>query len=159
MSLPVKLSPFLLSELYPHVLYDFSKDESKPGSVFAGKNLKHISVYLYETGFPIISDSDLDFLKKILQACKLTIDDTLLINTAQPEINPAALCKTLSPKHVILFGVALEKLELPMIFPEYQVQPFAGCTYLSAPPLQTISNNNEEKKKLWQSLKRMFEIE
>ncbi len=159
MSLPVTLSPFLLQKLYPHVLYNFAKEESNPGSMFVGKYEKHIAIYVYESGFPVVSDGDMDFLQKVLAACKLNIDDVIIINTAQPEINAAELLKKLKPKFTILFGVALEKLELPMIFPQYQVQYFDGCKYLHVPQLTQLTKDNEQKKLLWQSLKRMFDID
>jgi len=127
--------------------------------MFIGKNEKHISNYVYETGFPVVADADMAFLQKVLGACKLSIDDVIMINTAQPEINAVELLKKLKPKFTILFGVELEKLELPMIFPQYQVQHFDGCKYLCVPQLAQIAKDNEQKKQLWQSLKRMFDID
>jgi hypothetical protein len=45
-----------------------------------------------------------------------------------------------------------------MEFPYYQIQPFAKTSFLYSPALKDLANEKEEKRKLWSSLKRLFNI-
>ncbi|MBK9568854.1 MAG: hypothetical protein IPO53_02260 [Chitinophagaceae bacterium] len=47
---------------------------------------------------------------------------------------------------------------LPMHFPHYQIQAFAGNSFLYAPSLKELENDRVEKSKLWVCLKRLFNL-
>ncbi len=126
---------------------------------YLGNNQKHVLIIVQTMDAVHLPDSELSFLTGILSACKLSMADVAILNRQN---HPAALYKELvegfNSKVVILFGLEPAVIDLPLSFPQYQVQPFIGTSYLHAPPLNELENNKEEKMKLWMSLKRIFEI-
>jgi hypothetical protein len=57
---------------------------------------------------------------------------------------------------MILLGLTPEEFEMPLNFPEFQVQPFNNCTFLHAPMLEVLEADKVLKSKLWVCLKKMF---
>jgi hypothetical protein len=53
-------------------------------------------------------------------------------------------------------------LGLPFSIPDYQVQQYANCTFLSAKDLHQMTNDSQdaklEKTKLWICLKKIFGV-
>jgi hypothetical protein len=58
----------------------------------------------------------------------------------------------------LLFDTSPAAISLPMSFPYYQLQSFAGSTFLYAPSLKELENDRVEKSKLWVCLKRLFNL-
>lgn len=125
-----------------------------------GNNKQHISVVVYSTSEVFLAESDLQFLTKMLGACKLNLADVAIVNHATAEVAIEKLKAQLLPRFVLLFGVEPPAIQLPISFPAFKEQPYAGTTYLYAPALQQLNQENEEaklmKRKLWDCLKRMF---
>ena len=61
-------------------------------------------------------------------------------------------------KIVLLFAVEPVSFGLPMIFPHFQIQPFAGNSFLFSPSLKELENDKILKSKLWVCLKRLFNL-
>ena len=124
-----------------------------------GDNLKNILIIVNNPGIEHLPDGDLNFLKGILAACKLSLADVAIINLAN--LAPSsykALMASHKPKIVLLFDVPPADFGLPMNFPFYQIQPFAGSSFLYSPSLNNLENDKIEKSKLWVSLKRLFNL-
>jgi hypothetical protein len=85
-----------------------------------------------------------------------------IVNDATLPVNINQLKEQLAPQKVLLFGIGPDEAGLPMHFPHFKSQDYAGCTYLHAPSLQALNIDNEEgkllKKQLWESLKRVFGV-
>jgi hypothetical protein len=125
-----------------------------------GNNKKNITVVVDFANEVFVPESELQFLTKMLGACKLNLADVAIVNNATMEVAIEKLKEQLQPKHLLLFGVEPTAIQLPINFPAYKEQPYAGTTYLYAPGLDVLNKETEEaklaKRKLWDCLKRIF---
>jgi len=104
----------------------------------------------------------LNFLTKILEACRMNMGDVAIVNHAAAPVNITALREQLQPSVVLLFGLDPVTIRLPINFPVFKLQPYDQCTYLSAPTLDLMVQTSEESKllksKLWVCLKSLFDV-
>lgn len=147
----LQLPPLLLSDLYKKCLVNLQ--------YFLGGNGLHISIIIDEPDAQFLKDQDLTFLTGILSACGLSLEDIALINLNKtPAINYKSISDELGARIVILFGITPEALQLPLVFPVFQVQGFNQQKFLHSPSLKQLQENREDKKKLWDALKKLFVI-
>jgi hypothetical protein len=129
---------------------------------FLGKNNRRVSIIVDSPGAAFLPDPQLDFLTKILEACRMNIGDVAIINHHATPVVINALRQQLQPQRILLFGVEPTAIRLPINFPEFKLQPYDQCTYLSAPPLHQLVSNTADakllKSKLWVSLKTLFDV-
>jgi hypothetical protein len=129
---------------------------------FLGKNGRKITILVQSPGIPFLPDNQLTFLTKILEACRMNIGDVAIVNTATAPVNIATLKQQLQPTAILLFGLEPTAIKLPINFPEFKIQPYDNCSYLSAPPLTRLVEPSEESKllksKLWVCLKTLFNV-
>ena len=126
---------------------------------FLGNNGKNISIIVQYPGIPHLPDNTLEFLTRMLQACKLGLGDVAIQNLGdQTTIVGNDITDQLSSKIVLLFGITPADFGLAINFPEFQVQALAGITYLYAPPLEICQSEKLIKSKLWVCLQRIFGI-
>ncbi len=161
----IQLPAIVLQDLYTNSLVDLKTANAEPVAVsagelsFLGENKKKISIIVDHTDVIYLPDEELNFLLGILSACKLSMADVALLNFVK---NPSAtyreIGEQLSAEKVLLFGIKPSALELPLQFPHYQIQNYNNQVYLSSPDLKTLSDNKEEKIKLWTCLKQVFAI-
>jgi hypothetical protein len=125
-----------------------------------GNNKQHITIIVNFPQEVFLPEGDLQFLTKMLGACKLNMADVAIVNHATSEIAIEPLKQQLQPKYILLFGVEPAAIRLPISFPAFKEQAYAGSTYLLTPPLNQLNQENEEakqlKRKLWDCLKRIF---
>ncbi len=144
-----QLPPFLVQSFYKDLLFDFTKQPETLGN--------YEKQILIIVNYPEnLHETDLDFLTNILKACSLSIKDIRIINLNNIGILPPQIITNLKPLKVLFFGVDVNSFQLPLQFPDFQVQSYNEIVFLSAPPLAEISSNADVKKKLWQSLQKMF---
>lgn len=106
-----------------------------------------------------LPDEELNFLLGILNACKLNMDDVGIINLHKNENTSYHLIASeLKADKIFLFGATASDIELPLSFPDYQVQKYNNQVYLSAPPLKALQHDKAEKTKLWNCLKQIFSV-
>jgi hypothetical protein len=128
---------------------------------YLGNNKKGIVVVAIDETAVFINDEWLDTLTKMLQGVQLNLGDTAIVNLHNHPVTFNHIKQQLNARYVIMFGVATAQLQLPFTIPHYQVQNYAGCTLLSAPAATlagaagTTESIKAEKRKLWESLKRM----
>jgi hypothetical protein len=129
---------------------------------FLGKNGKKVTIVVQSPGVPFLPDNQLTFLIKILEACRMNIGDVAIVNAATVPVQISILRQQLQPTAVLLFGIEPTAIKLPINFPEFKVQPYDNCSYLSAPPLTRLVQQSEESKllksKLWVCLKTLFNV-
>lgn len=133
----------------------------KPDSVWKslGNNQKNILLVVNNRDVVYLPDDELTFLTGILGACKLTLADVAIVNlNNNPGIAYKELITHFSSKIVLLFDMGPAAFGLPMSFPHYQLQAFAGNTFLYSPSLKELENDRVEKSKLWVCLKRLFNL-
>ncbi|MBO9201349.1 MULTISPECIES: hypothetical protein [Niastella] len=125
-----------------------------------GNNKQQITVVVNCTNDVYVPEADLAFLTKMLGACKLNMADVAIVNHATAPVAIEKLKAQLQPKSLLLFGVEPGDIQLPINFPPFKEQPYAGTTYLYTPALSLLNQETEEakllKRKLWDCLKRMF---
>lgn len=166
------LPDFLLADLFKNI---FIINEIDSGAVsdenvlhdkstvvkFLGNNEKNIAI-LVNHAEVFLPDRHLDFLTKILLACQLNIADVAIVNVESQLIDINKLKDHLNPRQMILFGIAPTEIKLPLNFPHFKVQQYAGSIYLSVPSLDQFNMDTDEAKllktKLWVCLKSLFEV-
>jgi DNA polymerase III psi subunit len=157
------LPGFLLRDLYKESLVELNeiqqsavkKPELKDNAL--GNNQKQVLILVNYADSQVISDPELSFLLTILNACKLTLNDVVIVNFATEEkITYQKLVQEFKPKVVLLFGVKQASISMPVLFPDFQVQSFMDIRFLSSPPLQSLQQDDTIKRKLWTGLKQLF---
>ena len=129
---------------------------------FLGKNQQHVTIIVRFPGEAFLPENHLQLLTKMLGACKLNLGDVAIVNDATQAVDMNRLKEQLYPKQVLLFGVAPDETGLPLSFPMFKDQEYAGSTYLHTPSLDELNKETEEgkilKRKLWESLKKIFGV-
>lgn len=128
---------------------------------YLGDNKKGIVIVAADDNAVFINDEWLDTLGKMLGGLQINFGDTAIVNMRTKPVSFTMLKQQLNARHVIMFGLDPLQLGLPFTMPYYQLQNYAGCTLLSAPVSTLVAANattdevKAEKRKLWDSLKRM----
>lgn len=129
---------------------------------FLGKNQQHVAIIVRCPGEAFLPEPHLQLLTKMLSACKLNLGDVAIVNDASRRVEINQLQDQLFPKQVLLFGISPEETGLPLSFPMFKAQEYAGTTYLYIPSLDELNQETEEgkllKRKLWENLKMMFGV-
>lgn len=161
------MEPILVTE---HVTITVEEDdpyESLPSSSLKkktervsrslGGNSKNILIVINYNDVVYLPDEELEFLTSILKACKLSLDNVAIVNiNNNPGEGYKEYAKEYRSKVVLLFGVDPVSFDLPVSFPEFQVQSFNNNTFLYSPTLQECRTNKLLKSKLWVCLQRIF---
>ena len=136
-----------------------NKPAGLPGWKWLGENGKNVLIIVSNSDAVHLPDNDLVFLTGILGACKLSMADVAVVNlNNHPEASYKELAAFFKSKIVLLFAVEPASFGLPMSFPHFQIQPFAGNSFLFSPSLKELENDKILKSKLWVCLKRLFNI-
>ena len=177
----LKLSPFLVKEMYTNALIDSGivatpimgnngiekqSAKSKPtpngkGPIlkFLGNNKRNILILINEKEQAFLSDGDLTFLISILNACKISVEDTALVNCYQcTDAVYENLQEQFSPGIILFLGTEPQDLDFPIQIPHYHIQKYNKQQYVCAPSLKVLAADKEEKKQLWNVLKALFSI-
>lgn len=126
---------------------------------FMGNNKRHILLLVRDPSAVFLDEKTFQFLISIMDACKLSMEDVALVNTAHTGARLiTGIAEELDSQIILLFGIPLSEMELPMVFPNYQVQAYGGKTYLGADPLVGIAADRMQKGLLWGSLKQLFQL-
>ncbi len=169
------LSAGLLADLYPAALVetgesqpqaalpvnpDSDRESKSPqtGLKYLGENRKNILVVVDSRDVVYLPDDDLRLLMNMLAACHLGLGDVAVLNSFSHAASYKTITDELKSRVVLLFGVEPVSFGLPMSFPQFQVQPFTGISFLYAPSLQALQEDKVLKSKLWVTLKRLFNI-
>jgi hypothetical protein len=166
----LELPAELITELYGNHLVEFKatsidKPETrkeKPVHLLSlGGNEKRITILVAEESQAFMKDEELEWLQKMLQACKLTLGDVAIVNTHSKEFSMPLVRQQLRPEKIVMLGPNPSDLQLPLNFPQFKVQEHDQCTYLFAPSPKELNQETKEgkllKSKLWVSLQKLFE--
>lgn len=138
-----------------------SQSENSPSALWKslGSNQKNILIIVKTSDGVHLPDHELTFLTGILGACKLSLADVAIVNLHNhPQASYKELTSFFKSKIVFLFDMEPAAFGLPMHFPHYQIQAFAGNSFLYSPSLKELENDRVEKSKLWVCLKRLFNL-
>jgi hypothetical protein len=129
---------------------------------FLGNHRRKVTIIVDSPGAAFLPDDQLNFLSKILEACRMNVGDVAIVNHHTTPVVIAALREQLHPANIILFGVDPIAIRLPINFPAFKLQPYDNCTYLCTPPLEQLVGNTADakllKSKLWICLKTLFGV-
>jgi hypothetical protein len=178
----IKLSPQVIADLYKNTLVepadnkitgkineivtiepaenpDTEKQQLNSEWKYLGQYKKNILLIVNYENTTYLPDGPLNFLTSVLGACKLNLGDIAILNRAHV---PSNLYKNIQEKfkstHIILFGTTPAEVEMPVNFPEFQVQPFNNCIFLHTPRLEQMEADKVLKSKLWVCLRKMFGV-
>lgn len=160
----LKLHPQTVASIYSGNLV-LTGDESRTPQavdaaktmVYLGENKKKIVILVYDELHSFLSESDFNFLIQILNACKVTVADTAIVNTLKTAVGFKQIEEELNPKVVLCFGKqAAASMQLQIT--EYQTVNRGGVQMLYADPLSVVIEDAAKKKKLWMELKQLFEL-
>lgn len=159
------LSESTITNLYRSVLIESYQKKAESASVpegeksYLGGNKKNTLLIVSYPGTAYVPDGELNFLIKLLSACKFTLADVAVINLIDtPSIAFEEFRNNLKPEKVIIFGLTPAQLNLPVLFPQFQVQSFNQVDYLSVPSLSELEPNKDLKSSLWVCLKKLFNL-
>jgi hypothetical protein len=166
----IHLQGKMLADLYGNVLVSDNSGSARQSQVAAtheepagirylGKNKRNYCFIVSYPQDPFLPDDKMDVLIKIMQACRLSMDDIALLNIAGSNRNIEEIRAQLEPSKMVLLGVNPSDIRLPIQFPAYKPQSYAGCTYLYSDSLDAMDNSDAGKKikgNLWTALKEMF---
>jgi len=149
----------LISELAP--LKDSRKEQGSGGIRSLGKNNKN---YCFIVSYPketFLPDDKMEVLVKIMQACRISMDDIALLNIAGADCSIEEIREQFQPAKMVLLGVKPSDIRLPILFPAYKPQSYAGCTYVYSDSLDQMDQSESGKKirgNLWSALKEVFAL-
>ena len=173
----IQLNSALLKEMYAISLVEVREDKtdteifteasvpaaSKTGSQkqwpMLGRIKKNILIVVRYPQHEYMPDDQLNFLVSVLGACKLSLDDVGIVNSSKVSSGYyKELMEKFSSTTTLLFGLTPQEFEMPVNFPEFQVQNFNNCTFLHAPVLEKLEADKILKSKLWVSLRKIFNL-
>ena len=139
-----------------------SEAKKKSGYRSLGENGKRILIMVNYSNIGFLPENDLEFLTKMLAACKLNLGDVAIVNHSDQALAFDKLKKQFNPVIAIAFGFEPEMIGLPLNFPHFQSQIYDSCTHLYVPALDDITAETEKgklnKSKLWVSLRNIFNV-
>ncbi|MGH2647442.1 MAG: hypothetical protein ACRDE8_07735 [Ginsengibacter sp.] len=158
----LQLPGFLYESMFKKNLIDLKSLNDSPKNFkidFLGGNEKNIVFLVNNSQSKFLADKELTFLSGLLTACRLTMADIALINFFQNRtFNYHELTNRLNPKKILIFDVPAANLDLPFTIPFFQVQNFHEQVYMLSPSLTELQINKDLRKKLWESLQKIFKI-
>lgn len=159
----IQLSPKLVQNLYKKVLVDTAathiplKQAEAPSIPSLGTNDKNIIIIVNESQTAFLPENDMTLLTGILNACQLSMADVAIVNFAKNNsLNYEELMRQFNPEFTIMFGTSPADLAFPLQFPMYQLQKYNSKSFLFSAPLRFLSEDVDQKKKLWSCLQKYF---
>ena len=168
----IQLPDFIIADLYKSSLVVLDEKATQPIEEIAstnvteekpfyfGDNTQHICIVLSNETHVFTNDESLQLLSNLLAALNYTLGDAAIINHYRTPLIYSQISEVLKPRVCLLFGVATQALQLPIIIPNYQLQRYEDCTFIQACSIDDMKANDEkakgEKRKLWNCLKTVF---
>ena len=122
---------------------------------FLGGNEKRVTIIVNSPGVAFLPDAELNFLTKMLEACRMNIADVAIVNLAEHAYPMTTIRKQLAPHQIIYFGTN-NSVSL------FSINENDGLSELSAPTLKEMISDLPEarplKSRLWASLKQLFSL-
>ena len=168
----INLPASVIADLYSNSLVDIGEisiqktvstiiapeTKSTEGLKWLGNNDKKVLIVVKSPDAVHLPDNELQLLTSMLVACQMTIADVAIVNLDKQTQSYKEILKELGSRTALLFDIEPSGFGLPMNFPHFQIQPYAGCSFLYAPSLKELEADKILKSKLWVSLRRLFNI-
>jgi hypothetical protein len=165
----ILLSTELLADLYENALLMPVADRTTasvspgPGYPVLGGHKKNICLVVDCPGSPFLPEKHLLFITRMLEACRLSIDDTAILNQASGTLRIEKIREQLSSEKILLFGVDPDQLGIGLPLTPFESGELGGCRIFYFPSLDEINQTTAEgrnvKGKLWAVLQKIFELQ
>ena len=149
----------VIAEIYKNHLVALTHQNSIQ---YLGKNFRKILVLVNYNVEVFLPEIQLEFLEKILLACKLNLGDIAIVNTARQARKLDEYIREFDPASILVFGT---NDPIDNEFPGMETFKPAkqqGFILMMAPSLEKLNEENPESKQLkamfWHSLKQFFSI-
>ena len=170
------LSSELIAALYPESLVAGNEPPSVKENVrvpnpdadktapypFLGENNRSICFLANYPEEDFLPAEQLGFLKKMLTACKLDLNDVALLNIARFSFDLAELRVQLHPQIIFLWGIPPVSVGLKSGLPDFNISVFDGISVIPVLSPDVMSGNRPEgtefKQRLWICLKKLFTL-
>ncbi len=172
----VKLTPFLLSRLYPDVLVSSPENQDSsdgslrltgidegrsevPAWICLGANKKLVTVAVRVPGVTHLPDDQFELLTKMLKACRLGLEDVAIVNLVHYDgISGNQIMEHFKTRVVLLFGITPGQFGFPFEIPHFQPQQFADVQLIHGPALSELPADHDARAKLWAGLRTIFSV-
>lgn len=145
----------MIANLYPEGLVA----ENNP---FLGTNRRSISFLVHCPDHDFLPEEQLVFLNKMLSACKLKMDDIVLLNLTKLDLSFEKLKVQFHPRIIFLWGIRPAFFSLDSSLPDFSVSVRDGISIVpvSSPELMCSEDpaGRELKSRLWICLKKLFNL-
>jgi len=136
--------------------------DKNPSYHFLGENNRSICVLANYPEGDFLPEDQLEFLKKMLAACKLSLNDIALLNIARQAINIADVRLQLHPEILFLWGIEPASAGMKSGMPDYTVTMFDGMSIIPVVSPDLMTGIHPEgialKQRLWACLKKLFNL-
>ena len=168
----IHLSSIHLFEMYQNSLVEITEGSSHaatPGPPasptgpsewpYLGQYKKNILLIVRYDDLAYLPDAHLNFVTSVLGACKSGLADAAVLNLSNaPSVEYKKWQEKFNPRVCILFGLTPQQVEMPVHFPQFQVQPFNNCSFLCTPGIEELESDKVLKSKLWVCLRKIFGV-
>jgi len=170
------LSLELIAALYPESLVDAgnagsgakkvqtkaTSGQREPDLSYMGKNGQSICFWVSYPDEEFIPEEPFIFLKKILAACKCTLDDIALVNAKAHPAMLESLKKQFQPRILFLWGAIPAITGLNQGWPDMEISTWENISIVPVLQADLMGRENPEglalKRRLWISLKKLFSL-
>ena len=129
---------------------------------FTGEYKKNITIIIHQNSAEVISDEWKVFLNSVITACKLTLNDVVIVNNFKKAITYNQIKVKFNSQFLLVFDIAPGLLGIPSSISNYEIRVDNNCTIVFADSIaQMLPNTTEAKQikmKLWVSLKKLFNV-
>ena len=129
---------------------------------YTGENKKHVTIIINLDSTTVISTEWSTFLTSVLSACKLTLNDVVIVNTHKKTINYSQIITQFKSQYLIVFDVAPSLIGIPAAIPNYDIRVNDNCSFVFSESIALMLNNTADAKqvkmRLWTSLKKLFNV-
>jgi hypothetical protein len=131
---------------------------------FLGNNLRRICFIVSYPDTVFLPDEQLAFLTKMLSACRCSIADVSVLNTAHTAVDIKKLITQLHPETLFLCGIPPASLNVQEPVEPFTISAVNGISTILIPSLTLLSQEDGAdlipiKKKLCASLRTLFNIQ
>ncbi len=120
---------------------------------------KEIVIVINDDQSESLSTDSEQLLEKILKAVKVEWSQVHIINIAyQEKWTFKELISITNVSKVILFGVSLSDMGVNINSPMYELIHFYDVKIIKSKSLKALKDHKADKRKLWQSLQKMFSV-
>jgi hypothetical protein len=138
------------------------KSTPTPPLKYLGDHLKKIILLVNDPTAVHLNETDLGLLSSILNACKLTLADIALVNTATQPLSLHEILTTLPSQLVLVFDLSTAQLKIKLPANLYKPIVLGDTHILLSSSLQSMQGTDQtaklEKSKLWNALKLLFKL-